>query len=185
MTEITEDASMMSPAVERFILKWGEMGGEWGVNRSVSQIHALLYLSPRPMTAEEIAETLSIARSNVSTSLRELVGWGLARRVSVRGDRRDFFEAEADIWEVVTRIAVGRKAREIDPVLTVLKSCLEEAERDKSVDPVARARLAEMFEFTVSVDKWFAQMLALPRGKLKTLLKLGAKVANLIPAKRS
>jgi DNA-binding transcriptional regulator GbsR (MarR family) len=130
MREITEhtdqtiQAEILHPAVERFILHWGEMGGQWGVNRSVSQIHALLYISEHPRTAEEIAFVLGIARSNVSNSLKELLAWDLIRRVPVRGDRREHFEAEADVWELVSRIAAGRKAREIDPALAVLRSCV-------------------------------------------------------------
>ena len=116
MTEITKTSDRLPPAIERFILKWGDMGSAWGVNRSVSQIHALLYLAGRPLTAEDISDALGIARSNVSNSLKELMTWGLIRRVPIRGDRRDHFEAEGDIWELVTRIAIGRKAREIDPV---------------------------------------------------------------------
>src|SRR3954470_8024866 len=112
MTEITHETQHLPPAVERFILHWGDMGGQWGVNRSVAQIHALLYLSDRPLPAEELAETLGIARSNVSNSLRELLGWKLVRRVPVMGDRRDHYEAETDLWEMVTRIAQGRKERE-------------------------------------------------------------------------
>lgn len=174
----------LPPAVETFILQWGDMGGAWGVNRSVSQIHALLYLSGAPLTAEDIAETLGIARSNVSNSLKELLGWNLVRRVPVRGDRRDHFEAETDIWEIVTRIAIGRKAREIDPVLAVLRDCAAQAQQDARVPAEARARIAEMLEFTTSVDRWFQQMLSVPRGTWKTLLKLGSKVATLIPARK-
>src|SRR5215470_265718 len=99
MTEISEITEGLPPAVERFVLKWGEMGGVWGVNRSVAQIHALLYLNGAPMTAEDISDALGIARSNVSNSLKELLGWNLIRRVPIRGDRRDHFEAEGDIWE--------------------------------------------------------------------------------------
>ena len=102
------------------MLHWGEMGGQWGVNRSVAQIQALLYLSERPLTAEEIAETLVMARSNVSNSLKELLGWRLIRRVPALGDRRDHYEAETDLWEMVTRIAQGRKEREIDPAAAAL-----------------------------------------------------------------
>ena len=115
MTEITDNRKHLPLALERFVLHWGEMGGQWGVNRSVSQIHALLYLSERPLTADEIADTLGLARSNVSNSIKELLGWNLIRRVPIRGDRRDHFEAETDIWEVFLRIAAGRKEREIDP----------------------------------------------------------------------
>src|SRR2546423_119231 len=113
------------------------MGSEWGVNRSVSQIHALLYLSERPLTAEEIAEPLGaeetaeplgLARSNVSTSIKELLAWNLIRRVPIRGDRRDHFEAETDLWEIVTRIAAGRKERELDPAVSALQACVQQAE---------------------------------------------------------
>ena len=175
----------MPPAIERFVLKWGDMGGQWGVNRSVSQIHALLYLSDQPLTAEDIASQLTIARSNVSNSLKELIAFNLIRRVPVRGDRRDHYEAEGDIWEVVTRIVLARKAREIDPVISTLRDCLAEAEGGKSVSPTARKRLSDMLDFTVAADRWFAQMINVPRGKLKILLKLGAKVAALLPAGKS
>jgi len=185
MTEITKNADRLPPAVERFVLKWGDMGSAWGVNRSVSQIHALLYLAGRPLTAEDISDALGIARSNVSNSLQELMTWGLIRRVPILGDRRDHFEAEGDIWELVTRIAIGRKAREIDPVLETLRACLADAQSDPRVDALAKKRLTEMFEFTSAADRWFQQMLSLPRGKLKTLMKLGAKVAKILPpAKR-
>ena len=183
MTEITDQP--LPPAVETFILKWGEMGGVWGVNRSVSQIHALLYLAGGPKTAEEIADALQIARSNVSNSLKELLAWNLIRRVPMRGDRRDHFEAETDIWEIVTRIAIGRKAREIDPVIAVLKECAESAEGDPHVSREARARLNEMLEFTTAIDRWVVQMLTVPRGTLKTMLRLGSRIAALIPAKKS
>ena len=109
------------------------------------------------------------------------MGWGLIRRVPIRGDRRDHFEAEGDIWELVTRIAIGRKAREIDPVVETLLACLSEAQSDPRVDALAKKRLSEMFEFTSAADRWFQQMLSLPRGKLKTLMKLGAKVAKILP----
>ncbi len=185
MTEITGTTRSLAPAVERFVLKWGDMGGEWGVNRSVSQIHALLYLSIKPHTAEDIAKQLGMARSNVSNSLKELLAWGLIVRVPMRGDRRDHYEAEGDIWEIMTRIAIGRKAREIDPVIATLRSCLDEADRDSRIDPLAKKRLREMLETTSAVDRWFQQMLGLPRGKLKMLLRLGAKVAALLPQSKS
>ena len=179
MTEITVE-SKLPPAVEKFILHWGDMGGQWGVNRSVAQIHALLYLSDRPLTAEEIAETLGIARSNVSNSLRELGGWKLVRRVPVLGDRRDHFEAETDLWEMVTRIAQGRKEREIDPAAAALRVCRAEAEGDHRVSPVARKRLAEMEDFVATVSRWYDQMLGVPAPKIMALIRMGAKVANLV-----
>src|SRR4029077_16149286 len=131
-------------SLERFVLHWGEMGGQWRVNRSVSQIHALLFLSERPLTADEIADTLGLARSNVSNSIKELLGWNLIRRVPLRGERREHFEAETDIWEVFLRIAAGRKEREIDPAVAVLKGCVIEAEHDPAVPRAAAQRLEEM-----------------------------------------
>src|ERR1700722_18880030 len=127
MTETT-GKKKLSPAVERFILHWGDMGDQWGVNRSVSQIHGLLYLAEAPMTAEDIADRLGMARSNVSNSIKELLAWNLIRRVPILGDRRDHFEAETDIWEMVARIAAGRKEREFDPALKALRACVAEAE---------------------------------------------------------
>src|SRR5690349_10252477 len=117
MTEISENSSKLPPAAERFVLQWGDMGSQWGVNRSVGQIHALLYLSEKPLTADDISDQLGMARSNVSNSLKELQNWRLIRRVSVFGDRRDYFEAECDLWEMLLRIAAGRKEREIDPTV--------------------------------------------------------------------
>ena len=120
MTELTDKAGKPPNATERFVLHWGDMGGQWGVNRSISQIHALLYLSERPRTAEEIAAVLGLARSNVSTSIRQLAAWNLIRRVPVKGDRREHFEAETDVWEIAMRIAAIRKEREIDPAIEML-----------------------------------------------------------------
>ncbi|MFT7574381.1 MAG: DNA-binding transcriptional regulator GbsR (MarR family) [Alphaproteobacteria bacterium] len=191
MREITEhtdqtiQAEILHPAVERFILHWGEMGGQWGVNRSVSQIHALLYISEHPRTAEEIAFVLGIARSNVSNSLKELLAWDLIRRVPVRGDRREHFEAEADVWELVSRIAAGRKAREIDPALAVLRSCVADFDGDQDINPVAAKRLKEMLSFTETIDTWYAQMLHVPKAKLAGLLRLGAKIIKFVPTRKS
>src|SRR5580692_7061042 len=124
MTEITVRPGRLPGAVEQFVLRWGDMGGQWGVNRSVAQIHALLYLSERPLTAEDIAEALGMARSNVSNSIRELTTWKLIRRVPMLGDRRDHYEAEADLWQMMTRIAQGRKEREIDPAMAAIRKAV-------------------------------------------------------------
>lgn len=180
MTETTELSRSLAPAVERFVLHWGDMGSEWGVNRSVAQIHALLFLSERPLTAEAIAETLGMARSNVSTSLKELIGWKLLRRVPVLGDRRDHFEAETDLLEMVRRIAQGRKEREIDPAAAALRACVAEAERDPEVSATARARLAEMQGFVETLNRWYDQMLDVPPAKLMRLIRMGAKVVDLL-----
>jgi DNA-binding transcriptional regulator GbsR (MarR family) len=181
MTEITEKTAKLPGAVERFVLHWGDMGGQWGVNRSVSQIHALLYLSERPLTAEEIAATLGLARSNVSTSIRELMAWNLIRRVPVRGDRRDHFEAETDLWEIAMRIAAVRKERELDPAVDALRACVAEAERDPKLHPVAGKRLSDMLTFVDTLDRWYAQMLTVPKPKLATLIRLGTRIVTLLP----
>ena len=181
MTEITEHTVKLADAVERFILQWGDLGGTWGVNRSVSQIQARLYLSERPMTAEELADELGMARSNVSTSLKELLSLGLARRVPVKGDRRDHFEAETDLWDMAAKIAAARKAREIDPALDILRQCLAQADKDAAVHPVARQRLKAMHDFTAAADRWYGQMLGVPRGQRDLLLKLGGKIAAFLP----
>ena len=181
MTEITGKPAPLPPAIERFVLHWGDMGGQWGVNRSISQIHALLYLSERPLTAEEIAETLGLARSNVSNSIKELLSWNLIRRVPVRGDRREHFEAETDVWEMFIRIAAGRKEREIDPAIAALRLCLSEAEADAKIHPVARKRLKGMLDFVGTMEIWYAQMLTVPKSKLAVLIRLGARIVNLLP----
>ena len=157
------------------------MGGQWGVNRSVSQIHALLYLSDRPLTAEEIADALGLARSNVSNSIKELLAWNLIRRVPIRGDRRDHFEAETDLWEMFLRIAAGRKEREIDPAVAALRACVADAERDPTLTPVARKRLKDMLAFVEMMERWYAQMLTVPKPKLATAIRLGTKILSLLP----
>ena len=181
MTETTDNRKL-PPAVERFILHWGEMGDRWGVNRSVSQIHGLLYLADKPMTAEDIAETLGMARSNVSNSLKELLSWDLIRRVPVLGDRRDHFEAETDIWEIAARIAAGRKEREIDPALAALRACVSDAATDPAMSRVAAKRLKDMLTFTELVERWYVQMLNVPRPRLIALIKLGEKIVSFLPA---
>jgi DNA-binding transcriptional regulator GbsR (MarR family) len=167
-------------AVRRFVAHWGSMGDHWGLNRSVSQVHALLYLSERPLTAEEIAAALGMARSNVSTSLRELQAWDLIRRAPVLGDRKDYFEAETDIWSVVTRIAAGRKARELDPAAAALRDCLAASSTDKNVSGVVVSRLKEMLDFVDRSSRWYDQMLSLPRPQLSALMKMGGGVARFL-----
>jgi len=180
MTELQETTKPLPDAVRRFVAHWGSMGDHWGVNRSVSQVHALLYVSEKPLTAEDIAGTLGIARSNVSTSLRELLAWDLIRRAPVLGDRRDFFEAETDIWNVVTRIAAGRKARELDPAAAALRDCLAAASADEEVSEVAVARLREMLDFVDRSSNWYEQMLSLPRAQVTALIKMGSGIVRLL-----
>ena len=181
MTEITEKTVKLPDAIERFVLQWGDMGGQWGVNRSVSQIHALLYLSERPLTAEEIAATLGLARSNVSNSIKELMAWNLIRRVPIKGDRREHFEAETDPWEIAMRIAAIRKERELDPAIDALRACVLDAERDPKLHPVAGKRLKDMLAFVDALDRWHAQMLTVPKPKLAALIRLGTRIIGLLP----
>src|SRR3954468_18515714 len=121
---------ILAPTIQKYILHWGEMGTRWGVNRTVAQIHALLFLANHPLPAEEIADTLNVARSNVSNSLKELQSWGLVRITHMAGDRRDHFVALQDVWEIFRVIMEQRKRREIDPTLTVLRECMLESDED-------------------------------------------------------
>lgn len=179
MTEITVE-SRLPPSVARFVLHWGDLGSQWGVNRSVAQIHALLYIADKPLTAEEIADQLGMARSNVSNSIKELIGWKLIHRVPMLGDRRDHFTAESDIWEMATRIAQGRKEREIDPAEKALRLCNDEAERDAEISPEARAKLAEMLGFVTTMSRWHDEMLSVPKPALMALIRMGSGVTKLL-----
>lgn len=179
MTEMTDDSGLPE-AIQQFVLRWGDMGGQWGVNRSVAQIHALLFVAERPLTAEDIAATLGIARSNVSNSIRELLNWKLIRRVPVLGDRRDHYEAEHDLWLMASCIAQGRKEREIDPAVAALRHVLDAAEGDARVSATARERLRGMQTFVTTLDGWYDQMLGVPPAKVMALIGMGARVAGLL-----
>jgi DNA-binding transcriptional regulator GbsR (MarR family) len=185
MTEITEAYVTLPRPVQDFVLQWGFLGDRWGVNRSVSQIHALLYASERPLSSEEISEALGIARSNVSNSLRELLAWGIIRSIPVRGDRRTYYEAETDLWTLVSRIAAGRKARELDPAAAALRQCLESAQGDTAVSPVVERRLREMLEFVERTGRWYEQMIQLPAAQVSALMKLGGGIVRLLDKTRS
>ena len=173
------------PDARAFILHWGEMGTQWGVNRSVAQIHALLYLSDEPITAEAISESLGHARSNVSTAMRELQGYGIVRRVHVEGDRRDHFVAETDLWEMLMRIVAERKRREVDPTVAMLAELANRLSKDETAPSLLRERVARMHEFISTLGNWYEQVRGLPKSTLVTLMKLGSKVASFIPSKRS
>ncbi len=175
--------TVLTPITEKFILHWGEMGQKWGINRSVAQVHALLYLSQRPLTAEEISDTLSLARSNVSTSIKELQGWGIVRLVPVMGDRRDHFESLSDVWEMFQIILDERKRREIDPTVRVLAACLADARRERGKDAsFAAERLASMLEFFETMSTWYGQIRRLPQGAVIRFVKMGRKVQKLLGA---
>lgn len=178
MTEITE--IRLPPSLAEFVLQWGEMGQVWGVNRSVAQIHALLFVAAEPMTAEEMSETLGLARSNVSTSLKQLLAWRLVKRVPVPGERRDFFEAEADMLAMVRRIAEARKAREIDPARDVLHRCLQAAMRDRKVSKAACQRLDDMRNIVDAVDSTFEAVMGLPSPMFRKFIRLGGAISRLL-----
>lgn len=169
------------PEAQAFILHWGEMGTNWGVNRSVAQIHALLYLSDRPVNAEEISDALKLARSNVSTGLKELQSYGIVRRQHVAGDRRDHFVAETDLWELLMRISAERKRREIDPTIELLAQLKQRIAERSDVPAHVRERIGRMHEFISTLTNWYDQVRRLPKPTLVTLMKLGAKVAHFIP----
>jgi len=169
----------LTPVMKKFILHWGEMGSTWGLNRTVAQIHAMLYLSPSPLTAEEISETLELARSTVSTGLHELQSWGVIRVVHQLGDRRDHFEAIADIWEMFRMILRERKRREIDPALSILRESLDNAQ-GKAGDGFAEARLEEMLEFFEAVTRLYNQLELLPTGALRRLARLGDNFSRVL-----
>jgi DNA-binding transcriptional regulator GbsR (MarR family) len=176
LTEMTE--SSLGPVQERFILHWGEMGARWGINRTVAQVHALLYLSPRPMQAEEIASTLSVARSNVSNSLRELQGWGIVRVTHVLGDRRDHFESLKDVWQMFEIIVAERKRRELDPTVAMLRGCLNET--NVETDTYTAERITAMLDFFDSMLAFYADLQKLPKGALPNLARLRGRLRKLL-----
>ena len=179
INELTPLADMPA-ALQRFILHWGDMGSAWGVNRTVTQIHALLYITETALNAEQITACLGVARSNVSNSLKELLQIKTIRRVPVAGDRRDYFTADTDVWVIAKKVAAIRKAREIDPALETLTFCLNAAENDDAVSAEQRARLKNMQDFTATLDRWYGQMEKLPPSTLSRLISMGDKIVNLL-----
>ena len=173
----------LTPIMEKFIVHWGEMGTRWGVNRTVSQIHALLYLSLKPLNAEEISETLGVARSNVSTSIKELQSWGLVKVVHVLGDRRDHFETMEDLWDIFNCVVEERKKREINPTLTMLRQCELEAAEDTQTPPEIKKKISEIKEFLETLTTWYSQMQGIPKSGLIKLMKLGDKITRLLNKK--
>ena len=170
----------ISPVQQKFILHWGEMGTRWGINRTVAQVHALLFISARPLNADDIMETLSVARSNVSTSLKELQGWGIVKMVHVMGDKRDHFESMKDVWEMFRVVLNERKRREIDPTTRMLNECIAEAEQDKSIDAYTRERLGDLRDFFETTTAWYVQICQWPASAIVKFVKLGDKVLKIL-----
>jgi DNA-binding transcriptional regulator GbsR (MarR family) len=178
MTERSRPA--LTAIQQKFILHWGEMGTRWGINRTVAQIHALLFLSPRPLHAEEIAATLGVARSNVSTSLRELQGWGIVHVTHLLGDRRDHFESMKDVWEMFRLIVDERRKREAAPTLTMLRDAVRDAKKPAAADSYTRERLAEMLQFFELMNGWCEQAGKLPTPAIVRMVKMGDRLGRLL-----
>jgi DNA-binding transcriptional regulator GbsR (MarR family) len=169
----------MSEITRRLVLHWGEMGSRWGVNRTVAQIHALLYVSGRPMHAEELVHELGVARSNVSNSLRELQGWKLVRTVHLMGDRREYFECQGDVWELFRTIVSERRAREFDPTLAVLEELMGDPAMAREAT-IVRQRVGAMLSFMHTLSHWTEEMLRLEPTMLMRLLKTGARIQRFL-----
>jgi DNA-binding transcriptional regulator GbsR (MarR family) len=183
-SKLTADrlGEVLGAAGRRFVLHWGEMGWRWGVNRTVSQLHALLFLLGRPMPAEEIADILQVARSNVSNSLRELENWKLVRVVHLMGDRRDHYETAQDPWELLRIIVRERKAREFDPTVEMLRACVADASLGQ-LGAASHKRVRETLTLMEALSKWTDQMLSLETPTLTRLVRLGARVQSLLRGK--
>ncbi len=169
----------LTDVARKFVVHWGEMGSAWGVNRTVSQIHALLFFHGRPLHAEEISETLGVARSNVSNSLKELVSWKLIRTTQVLGDRRDYFETSSDVWELFRTVVRERKEREFDPTTRMLADLVAQPGfADESPD--AQDRVRETLKLMQALGSWSDEMLRLSPNTLEKVLRLGASVQKFV-----
>jgi DNA-binding transcriptional regulator GbsR (MarR family) len=174
----------LTPAMQNFILHWGEMGSKWGVNRSVAQIHALLHISPDALTAEEICETLNLARSNVSNGLKELQAQGLVKSSRQLGDRRDHFTSIRDMFDLVDAVVAARREREFAPTLRALEEVMAEAEEDNTPE-VIKARMGETLRVMQMFDDWYMDFSRLPRAVHLAVLKMGSKLVRVLPGGKS
>jgi DNA-binding transcriptional regulator GbsR (MarR family) len=174
----------LSTSMKEFILHWGEMGTRWGVNRTVAQVHALLYLSPESLTAEEISDALSVARSNVSTSLKELQNWNLVQVDSRIGDRRDYFRTTADVWTLFLTVVDQRVEREIIPTLNMLQRLVTEARAERPAQPAVTARITSMQVFLEELHGWYLQVRKLPPSTLHSLISIGSGITRFLPKSR-
>src|SRR5205823_6237056 len=170
---------VLTTAAQKFVLHWGEMGQAWGINRTMAQVHALLFVSAEALDAEEISALLGVSRSNVSTSIRELITWGVVRRVHIIGDHRDRFEALKDVMDTFRVIMAERKRREMDPTIALLEHCVREASSGDPSEAYTREQLGKMLEFTRMVTTWYSQIDRLSTPALQRLFRGGAKLAKL------
>jgi DNA-binding transcriptional regulator GbsR (MarR family) len=170
----------LTDSTKEFILHWGEMGTRWGINRTVAQVHALLFISEKPLPADEITTLLGVARSNISTSLKELQGWGIVSVVHLAGDRRDHFQSMRDVWEMFRVVLEERKRREIDPTLLILRECVAEADKAKPGEKVTRERLGELLAFFEKTTGWYEQMRGIPTSTALKAMGMGTKLLKLL-----
>ena len=173
----------LSERKKKFIVHWGEMGTMWGINRTVAQIHALLFLSDKAIHAEEIGDTLMVARSNVSNSLKELQRWRLVKVVQRMGDRKDYFEAKEDVWEMFRIVMEERKRKEILPTMEMVRECLEDDKGLKGEELYAYEKMREIYGFFEVTTSWCDQIQKLPTKGLVRFLKMGSKVTKLFGGK--
>jgi len=169
----------LTEAKQQFISNWGAFGTHWGINRTMAQVHALLFVSPEPLDAEQISQLLDVSRSNVSTSLKELTTWGVVKKVHIIGDRRDRFEALKDVMETFRVIMNERKRREMDPTISLLEQCVAEAKSGGDSDQYTGEQLEKMLEFVQMITVWYSQVDRLSSTSMKRLLTAGAKIASL------
>jgi DNA-binding transcriptional regulator GbsR (MarR family) len=169
-----------TPVQQKFILHWGEMGTRWGINRTVAQVHALLFISPKPLNADDIVETLGVARSNVSTSLKELQSWGIVKLVHTMGDKRDHFESMKDVWELFRVVLTERKRREIDPTMHMLNECIAESAKTRATDAYTQQRLRDLRDFFETTSAWYVQIRQWPTSSIVKFVKLGDKVLKVL-----
>lgn len=171
----------LTPTQQKLVLHWGEMGARWGINRTVAQIHALLYFSSKPLAADEIVEILQVARSHVSNSLKELQGWGVVSVVHIMGDRRDHFQSLKDVWQMFEILLDERKRREVDPTIKILRETTAQVEGTASAaDAHLQERLQTLLEFMEDMDSFYHEVRRLPRESRVKLVKLGARLGQLL-----
>ncbi len=172
----------LPPLTQRFVLHFGEMGSRWGINRTVGQIYALLYVSAKPLNADDIGEALAFSRSNVSMGLKELQSWSLVRLIHLPNDRREYFQAPEDVWAIFRTLAAERRKREIDPTLSMLRDALLE-QPSVAEDIHAQERMRQMHEFIDRMTNWLDEMQKMDSASLASLMALGAKVQKLLEFK--
>lgn len=181
LKETDQEMVNLSPLAQKFILHFGEMGSRWGINRTVGQIYALLYVSNRPLNADEIAEHLEFSRSNVSMGLKELQSWRLVKLLHQPNDRREYFEPPKDVWDIFKALLEERRRREVEPTLSMLRDAMLESASTEE-DRYAQERMREMYELIELSSSWFDDVQRLSPDTLASLMKMGSTVKKLLDA---